>query len=208
MSMFAELWRRRERHNSFAEFARGWAKRAATAPSIIQNDRRITKLRKRGAQIGTLAMLGESELIGSAKHLSIANGSSLGRCRIELQDDVTIGACVAINDGVWLLTASHSLTDPQWRTFTRPIRIMDMAWIATNAIILPGVTIGYGAVVAAGAVVRVDVPPLALAIGNPAEILLGRRGGVLTYEPARLRPPVSAWLGKPASYDPSARQPS
>jgi acetyltransferase-like isoleucine patch superfamily enzyme len=51
-----------------------------------------------------------------------------------------------------------------------PIRIEDGAWIA-GAIIPPGVTVGAGAVMAAGAVVRREVPPGALVAGNPARVV-------------------------------------
>ncbi len=52
---------------------------------------------------------------------------------------------------------------------THPITIEDCSWIATGAIILPGVTVGEGAVVAAGAVVTHDVPPWTVVAGNPAK---------------------------------------
>ncbi|MCB0478344.1 MAG: acyltransferase [Crocinitomicaceae bacterium] len=51
---------------------------------------------------------------------------------------------------------------------TKPIVIEDYAWINFNAVILKGVTIGKGAIVAAGAVVTKDVPPFTLVAGNPA----------------------------------------
>ena len=66
----------------------------------------------------------------------------------------------SINDGAVLLTATHSLTDPAWSLTIDPIEIGAYAWIAMNAIILPGVSIGQGAVVGAGAVVRRNVPPI------------------------------------------------
>lgn len=50
-----------------------------------------------------------------------------------------------------------------------PIRVEDYAWIGCRAIILSGVTIGYGAIVAAGSVVTKDVPPHTMVAGNPAK---------------------------------------
>ena len=50
----------------------------------------------------------------------------------------------------------------------KPIVIEDYVWIATGAMILPGVTVGEGAVVAAGSVVTKDVPPWTVVAGNPA----------------------------------------
>jgi maltose O-acetyltransferase len=52
----------------------------------------------------------------------------------------------------------------------RPVSIEDGAWIAARVTILPGVTIGRGTVVAAGAVVTRDVPPNTLAAGVPARV--------------------------------------
>ena len=54
---------------------------------------------------------------------------------------------------------------------TAKIVINDYAWINFNSIILKGVTIGEGAIVAAGAVVTQDVPPFTLVAGNPAKVV-------------------------------------
>jgi maltose O-acetyltransferase len=67
--------------------------------------------------------------------------------------------------------------------------IGDHAWIGYRALVLPGVTIGEGGVVAAGAVVTKDVPPYAIVAGNPARVV-GQRTRDLTYE-LDYRP----WLG-------------
>jgi acetyltransferase-like isoleucine patch superfamily enzyme len=53
----------------------------------------------------------------------------------------------------------------------RPVRIGAWADIGTNAVVLPGVTIGKGAIVGAGAVVAEDVPPFAIVVGVPARVL-------------------------------------
>lgn len=50
----------------------------------------------------------------------------------------------------------------------RPVALEDDVWIAANAMVLPGVTVGRGSVVAAGAVVHHDVPGFTVAAGNPA----------------------------------------
>jgi len=52
-----------------------------------------------------------------------------------------------------------------------PVRIGDLAWIGFNSIILKGVVIGEGAVIAAGSVVTKDVPPYTVVGGNPARII-------------------------------------
>jgi acetyltransferase-like isoleucine patch superfamily enzyme len=52
-----------------------------------------------------------------------------------------------------------------------PVRICDDAWIGAGAMVMRGVTVGEGSVVAAGAVVTKDVPPLTIVAGNPASII-------------------------------------
>lgn len=54
---------------------------------------------------------------------------------------------------------------------TRPINIEDNVWIGINCIVLPGVTIGKGSVIAAGSVVVKDIPPMSVAGGNPAKVI-------------------------------------
>ena len=100
---------------------------------------------------------------------SIADGAW-----VYCMDEITIGDCVCIGEDVQLLTGSHSLSSPTFDLVTRPITIKDNAWVATGAIVLPGVTIGEGAVVAAGAVVTKDVEPWTVVGGNPAKVI-GKR---------------------------------
>jgi maltose O-acetyltransferase len=98
---------------------------------------------------------------------------------------------------VTILTASHSLQDPAWPSYSRPVSIGDRAWIATGAMLLPGVSIGRGAVVGAGAVVRSNVPDFALAVGNPAVITADARSTLLIYDTAHFATPLEAWVGRP-----------
>jgi acetyltransferase-like isoleucine patch superfamily enzyme len=58
-----------------------------------------------------------------------------------------------------------------------PVRVNDWADVGTNAVVLPGVTVGRGAIVGAGAVVTEDVPPFCVAAGVPAKILKRREAG-------------------------------
>ena len=87
---------------------------------------------------------------------------------------VTIGDRVQIGPYVQILTADHPrdaaerATGAEWG---RPIAIGDDAWIGGGAILLPGVNIGAGAIVAAGAVVTRDVAPGSTVGGNPARPL-------------------------------------
>lgn len=87
---------------------------------------------------------------------------------------IRIGADVSIGPEAALLTLGH---DPQSSTFADrggKIVVGDRAWIAYRAIILPGVTIGEGAVVGAGSVVTKDVEPYTIVAGNPAQVVKER----------------------------------
>lgn len=93
---------------------------------------------------------------------------------INLGAEVSIGDRVALGHGVMILTETHPIGPPERRAgplFARPVRIGDGAWLGVRALILPGVEIGAGAVVAAGAVVTKDVPPNVLVGGVPARVL-------------------------------------
>jgi putative colanic acid biosynthesis acetyltransferase WcaF len=83
-------------------------------------------------------------------------------------DKIKIGTKVAISRNAFICTASHDITKANRPLVTAPIEICDGAWIGAYAIILPGVTIGEGAVVGACAVVTKDVPPWTVVAGNPA----------------------------------------
>lgn len=88
---------------------------------------------------------------------------------------ITIGTKVAISREAFICTASHDITKPNRPLITAPIKICDGAWIGARAIVLPGVTIGEGAIVAAGAVVTKDVLPWTVVGGNPARVIKTRQ---------------------------------
>lgn len=102
-------------------------------------------------------------------------------CCLDLRGGLWIGADVSISPYVTILTASHGVNDPGFRVVDAQVTIHDHAWIGTRAMILPGVTIGEGAVVAAGAVVTRDVAPLTMVGGVPASVIGVRDEAVLKY---------------------------
>jgi maltose O-acetyltransferase len=86
---------------------------------------------------------------------------------------VTIGDRVMIASHVAITSLTHDHTAPvmQGTGIMRPVVIEDDVWIGTHAVILPGVTVGHGAVIGAGAVVTHDVPANAIAAGVPARVI-------------------------------------
>lgn len=175
-------------------FFKSWAKRLLTFKELLKRNYRRTKLVRAGAQIDASAEIGEVRADGSKKMLKIGPNSFLGKVELALHDTIEIGANVCINDGVILLTASHDLNDPEWKHKKAPIVIDDYAWICTNVIVLPGVRIGKGAVLGAGAVVSKNVAPYEIVAGNPAKPLQKRRKEELVYNPCEFIAANAAWL--------------
>ena len=88
--------------------------------------------------------------------------------------EIRIGDQATVSQGVKLCSAGHDISSRIMELTYAPIVIGDKAWVAGWSIILPGVTIGEGAVVAAGAVVAKDVDPWAVVGGNPAKFIKNR----------------------------------
>lgn len=87
---------------------------------------------------------------------------------------IHIGNNVNFSTGVWIWTVQHDHNDPDFRDVGGPVVIGDNAWVSCRTVILPGVTIGEGAVVAAGAVVTKDVQPYTVVGGVPAKKIADR----------------------------------
>jgi acetyltransferase-like isoleucine patch superfamily enzyme len=195
MASFSYLWTHRVQFpiNSIA-FYRSWAKRLLCLPEMIKRNRHRSVLIHQGARIHSTAEIGALKVDGHKSNLTIGAYSFLGTVTIALHEKVSIGENVCINDGVQLLTASHDVSDPQWNHVKSKITIDDYAWIAINAIILPGVHIGKGAVVGAGAVVSKNVEAGSIVVGNPAKPILKKRTKELNYNPCEFLAANSAWL--------------
>ena len=89
----------------------------------------------------------------------------------ELGGDVSIGSWVRLGPDVMILTTSHEIGPPDRRSGRSQIgsvHVGDGAWIGARVVVMPGVTIGAGSVVAAGAIVTRDVAPNTLVGGVPA----------------------------------------
>lgn len=93
-------------------------------------------------------------------------------CHFQDQGGITIGDGTLIGHNVVLATINHALEpDKKRRNSYAPIKIGKHVWIGSNVTVLPGVTVGDWAVIAAGAVVTKDVPQLTVVGGVPARII-------------------------------------
>jgi acetyltransferase-like isoleucine patch superfamily enzyme len=102
------------------------------------------------------------------------------RCRLDARGFITIGKNVSISPEVHIITADHDISTDDIGGRNRPVTIGDFVFVGSRAMILPGVDIGEGAVVAAGAVVTKSVPPRDVVAGIPAK-KIGTRTAKFNY---------------------------
>lgn len=175
---------------------RYWAKRIRLLPQLIRSAWRIHSLTSRGATIGEMTVVSPADIGGRMSNLTIGSHCAIGRVMIQLHDRVEIGNNVVINDGARIITGSHDVHSPGWELVAKPIKIGDFVWVATGATILPGVELGRGAVVAAGAVVTRSVSPFEIVGGNPARKIGMRETSEFCYSPSAGCAVFEAWLGR------------
>ena len=199
--MIQFLWKNREKPSLLSKrWLVVWIKRLVKCPPLIKIFFNRAYYSINGVELGDLSIISKIEINGPHRNLSIGNSTFIGiNVHIATHELVKIGSYACVNDNVRILSASHDISDPLWSMCAKSICIKDYAWIATGAIILPGVTIGRGAVIGAGAVVAQDIPDYSIAIGNPAKIRLNKRPAELTYDPVLFSAPYEAWVGPGAS---------
>jgi maltose O-acetyltransferase len=95
-------------------------------------------------------------------------------CFFDLAGDITLEDRVTFGPEVMILTGSHSIHDQHRRggaLSVRPVTIGSGTWIGARCTVLPGVSIGQGAVIGAGALVNKNIPPNTMAAGVPAVVI-------------------------------------
>ncbi len=121
-------------------------------------------------------------------NISIGQGSILGdNIFLDGREKLVIGDHVDIASGVMILNSQHDINSEDFHATVGPVIIEDYVFIGPRAIILPGVKIGKGAVVAAGAVVTKDVSDYAIVGGVPAQVIGERKIRDLHYKLGRAR---------------------
>lgn len=117
----------------------------------------------------------------TGKNIEIGHNVIIGRnCFFDGRVGIKIGNNVGISAAVYIFSLEHDVNSSGFKTTGAPVIIEDYVWIASRATVLPGVRIGKGAVVAAGAVVTGDVEPFTVVGGNPAKSI-GVRNRAINY---------------------------
>jgi acetyltransferase-like isoleucine patch superfamily enzyme len=133
--------------------------------------------------IGKHAIIRPTNIYGSAigEGLKIGNNSSIGPYSyIGCSGFIEIGDNVMMSPRVSIYAENHIFDHPELSIKEQGVKrefvkIEDDCWIAANTVILAGVTIGRGSVIAAGSVVTKDVPPYSIVGGVPAKVIKSRK---------------------------------
>ena len=139
---------------------------------------RTAWLRVLGARIGARVVMHDVRFFNLYRRglpgLSVGDECFLGdECLLDLAEGIALGAQVTLAERVLILTHTnvgykdHPLQE-QFPASASPVRIESGSFVGANATLLPGITVGAGSFVAAGAVVNADVPPRTLVAGVPA----------------------------------------
>lgn len=146
--------------------------------------------RLEGMKIGKGSSLHMRTRFYNPKNIKIGKDSIVGEGSVlDGRDNLTIGNHVAIASEVMIYNSEHNIKDANFKAIRAPVIIQDYVFIGPRAIILPGVTIKKGAVVAAGAVVTKDVEERSIVAGIPAKHIGERDGKHLNYKLGR-----AAWF--------------
>jgi acetyltransferase-like isoleucine patch superfamily enzyme len=154
----------------------------------------VNRIPLAGARMGLYAALGVQFDDVSSAHISLGVDMWLGgrlamgarstigqRCYIDARGGIRIDSDVSIAREVALLTATHIPDDQNFAGRVLPVHLNQRCWIGLRALVMPGVSIGEGAIVGAGAVVTTDVEPYTIVGGVPAKVLR-RRSEPMSYE--------------------------
>jgi acetyltransferase-like isoleucine patch superfamily enzyme len=140
----------------------------------VPASQRYRLLRGERRSIGSSRIENDVYFFGSGP-LTIGTGGYINRRTvINHSGGVTIGDRVFLGPEVMILTASHDIgpeTQRAGTNTTAPVHIGDGAWLGARVTVLPGVTIGAGAVVGTGSVVTKDLPPNGKYVGSPARLV-------------------------------------
>jgi acetyltransferase-like isoleucine patch superfamily enzyme len=147
---------------------------------IISNTVRIFFYKRTGMKVGKNTYIFRKCYLQKLSGISVGNNCVIGfSCKFNGKGPLTIGNNVNISSETIIESGSHDFVT--FESLFKPITIKDNVWIGTRAMVLQGVTIGEGAVVAAGSVVTRDVQPFTIVAGVPARVI-GTRPNKIDYQ--------------------------
>ena len=136
-------------------------------------------------KLSTKAVLYGGFKIRKANKIKIGENSIIGHdAMLDGRNGIYIGKNVNISSEVMIWTKQHDFNDPNFKIVGEKVIIEDYVWISARVIILPGVKIGKGAVIAAGSVITKIVEPYSIMAGIPAKII-GKRSKDMNYDPSK-----------------------
>jgi acetyltransferase-like isoleucine patch superfamily enzyme len=132
-----------------------------------------------GLKLGKESSIAMHTKFSAFQNIVIKNNTAINQnVYLDGRGKLLIGQNVNIGRNVCIYTAQHDINSPDFKYVEKPVEIGDNAWIASNAVIIPGVKIEEGAVVAAGAVVNKDVKSYTIVGGNPAKFIKKRNRNI------------------------------
>lgn len=151
--------------------------------NIPFHDLRMGAYRRAGLSIGPQSTILMSCEMHHAAEIVIGRNTIINpHCFLDGRAGLRIGNNVNISAHVLLVAGTHDIHDGScFAGSAKPIRIEDYVWLCTRAMVLAGVTVGRGAVVAAGAVVTKSIAPYVVVAGVPAR-KIGERNPDLHYD--------------------------
>lgn len=151
-----------------------WTVLASWTPPPLHRWRAFL-LRLFGADISASARVYGSAKVWYPPNLTMEEYAVLGpNAKCYCMGRVHIGSKAVVSQGAHICAGTHDISDPHFQLIVRPIFIGDRAWVAADAFIGPGVTVGQGAVVGARAVLFKDAEPWGVYVGNPARLVKTR----------------------------------
>jgi len=145
-----------------------WMIAAAWTPPFMRAWRRFL-LRAFGARMGPGTMVYGSARIWYPANLTMAKGSCIGRsATVYSMGPITLGEYALVSQGAHLCAGTHDIEDPNLQLRARTIDIGAHTWIAAEAFVGPGVTVGEGAVLGARGVAMRNLDAWTVYSGNPA----------------------------------------
>lgn len=151
-------------------FARDAALNVAAASPLVPRSLRWAMYRAWGVRTDSKAIMPRCFVGGSGLSVGPRTFINYG-CFFDTSAPITVGADCSLGMEVLICTSTHDQAGPArrgGRLLSRPVEIGDGCWIGARAVLLPGVRIGPGCVIAAGSVVTGDCEPDGLYAGNPA----------------------------------------